>query len=274
EVMLREAFEFDGDDKERMERIKRAVAIKSRYKIAAMIELAKSECAARPEDFDSEPFLVNVQNGTLDLRTGELRKHEPGDMLTKIVPVAYNANAACRQFFAFLNRIFAGNNRVICYIQRALGAAMVGRVQEQVFHILCGVKTNRGENGANGKSTLMETVADVLGAGSRQGYAKHAAGSTFLTRRNPDAIRSDLNRLKDARLVVASETRSGAVLDDATIKALTGGDKIVNRTLYEKEDEYESPSHIFLLTNHKPRITAMDYGMWRRVRLVPFTVTI
>src|SRR5262249_51914353 len=70
EVMLREAFEFDGDDKERMERIKRAVAIKSRYKIAAMIELAKSECAARPEDFDSEPFLVNVQNGTLDLRTG------------------------------------------------------------------------------------------------------------------------------------------------------------------------------------------------------------
>ena len=267
EAMLREAFELSPDDPTRAERIKRAVATKSANRIRAMIELAEPRCAARPEEFDQDPFLVNCENGTLDLQTGKLRPHDPDDMLTKIVPVSYDPNATCPGFLAFLNCIFDGNKRLIGYVQRALGAALVGKVQEQVFHIFCG-------KGANGKTTLMETVADVLGAGCGDGYAKHAAGSSFLTRRNPDEIRGDLNRLKDARLVAASETKKGAVLDDATIKQLTGGDKVVNRDIFQKHEEYESPSHIFILTNYPPKIAATGYAMWRRVRRVEFAVTI
>lgn len=262
EAMLWEAFELPPDDPTRAERIKRAVGTKTRYRLRAMVELAQPHCAATPDDFDGDPFLVNCQNGTLDLRTGKLRAHDPDDMLTKIVPVAYTPDAPCPLWLAFLHRIFSRNALLIAYVQRALGSALAGKMLEQIFHILHGL-------GANGKTTLMERVSEAFGD-----YAKHSAGSTFLMRRNPDEIRGDLNRLKDARLVVASETRSGAVLDDATIKQLTGGDKIVNRDIYQKHEEYESLAHIFLLTNHKPHIVGRDHAIWRRVRLIPFAVTI
>ena len=94
-----------------MERIKRGVAAKSRYKISAMIELAKSECAARPEDFDCDPFLVNGENGTLDLRTDALRQHNAVDRLTKIAPVSCSPTATCPRWLAFLRRIFDGKER-------------------------------------------------------------------------------------------------------------------------------------------------------------------
>src|SRR6266446_10724967 len=98
-----------------------------------MLSQAQPLCAGRPTDFDRDPFVINCQNGTLNLRTGELRPHNPADMLSKIVPVAYNPAATCPSWLAFLDRIFAGNPRLIDYVRRVCGAAMVGVVQEQVF---------------------------------------------------------------------------------------------------------------------------------------------
>jgi putative DNA primase/helicase len=262
EMMLTKAYELPVDDPRRETRIKQALASKSRQKLAAMIELARPECAERPEAFDRDPFLFNCQNGTLDLRTGELRPHDPNDMLTKIAPVKYDPNAECPRWLAFLDRIFGNNARLIGYVQRALGAAMVGTMQEQCFHILHG-------SGANGKSTFLEAVRPVFGD-----YGMNAAPNTLLNQRNPAAIRSDLARLKDARFVTASETNKGGTLDEATIKALTGGDTITARRLYQGEEEFRSASHIFLSTNYKPRIKGTDHAIWRRVRPVPFTVTI
>jgi putative DNA primase/helicase len=227
-----------------------------------MIEEAQPLCAALPEDFDRDPFLVNCQNGTLDLRTGELRPHDPAGMLSKVVPVAYDPAASCPTWLAFLDRIFAGNQTLVAYVQRAVGAALVGLVQEQCFHILVG-------SGANGKTTFLETVRRTFGD-----YAKHAASVTFLTSRTPNSIRTDLVRLRGARFVTASETSQGGTLDEATVKALTGGDTVTARGLYREEEEFTPACHLFIATNHKPRIRGTDHAIWRRVRLIPFDVTI
>src|SRR5262249_28615961 len=145
----------------------------------AMLNQAQPLCAARPTDFDRAPFTINCQNGTLNLRTGELRAHNPADMLSKIVPVTYNPDATCPNWLAFLDRIFAGNTRLIDYVRRLFGAAMVGVVQEQVFHMFVGQKTATGENGSNGKTTLLETVMRAFGD-----YSKHVKGDSFLVRRS------------------------------------------------------------------------------------------
>ena len=235
----------------------------SRGHIVAMIELAKSEAGVPVDlsELDADPWLLNVWNGTIDLRTGELRKHRRDDLSTKLVPIEYDHDAQCPRFKKFLRRIFADNQALINFLQRSVGYCLTGSTREQVIFILWG-------RGANGKTTLIEVICDCLGD-----YSRSADSSLLLTRKS-DGIRNDVARLAGARFVSTAETEAGRLMAETLVKQLSGGDKVTARFLYSEFFEFNSQFKLFLATNHKPVIRGTDNAIWRRIKLIPFEVTI
>ncbi len=234
-----------------------------RSRVEAAIALARHQAgiAARAIDFDRDPWLLNVLNGTYDLRTGSLRPHDGGDLITKLAPVAFDPDAGAPLFGAMLVRIFAGRQTLIRFVQRFVGHALTGLTTEQVLLLLHGV-------GANGKSTFVEIVRALLGD-----YAQTADFGTFLAR-DQAGVRNDLARLVGARLVSAVEMSRGGRLDESVVKQVTGGDMITARFLFREHFEFRPAFKLVLVSNHKPKIRGTDYAIWRRVRLVPFEVII
>lgn len=240
-----------------------ALTSQSRSRLDAMIELAKSEpeIVIAPDRFDHDLMPINCQNGTLDLRAGQLRPHNPADYITRIVNADYHAAAACPIWLSFLDRIMRGNVPMIEFLQRAIGYSLTGLTIEQVLFLLWGT-------GANGKSVFLETISGLLGD-----YAQTAEFSTFLAR-NSDTVRNDLAPLAGARFVCASEAGEGRRLSESLIKSVTGGDAIKARFLFKEYFAFKPQFKLWLAANSKPVIRGQDYGIWRRVRLIPFTVTI
>jgi putative DNA primase/helicase len=251
----------DEDKRNKMKRL--ALASQRAGRINGLIELARSEpgISITPDQLDADPWLLNVENGTLDLRTGELHAHNPAALITKLAPVTYNAEATCPLWEAFLKRIMAGNDALIRYVQKVIGYALTGDAREQCFFILHGT-------GANGKSTLTTAVANAVG-----GYAQHTPTQTLLVKRG-DGIPNDVARLHGARLVTAAEAECQSQLAEALVKQLTGGDKVTARFLHGEFFEFVPTFKVFLAVNHKPDIRGTDHAIWRRVRLIPFDVTI
>ncbi len=204
---------------------------------------------------------MNVSNGTLDLRTGELRPHRREDWLTKITPIVYDPEASCPQWHAFLRCILAGRQDVIDFLQRAIGYSLTGDTSEQCLFLLHGT-------GANGKSTFLEIARALLGD-----YAEQAEFSTFL-HKDRDTVRNDLAKLRGARFVSAVEVEEGRRLSEVVVKQLTGGDTITARFLFKEFFDFKPGFKLWLAANHKPVIRGTDYAIWRRIHLVPFTVTI
>jgi putative DNA primase/helicase len=233
-------------------------------RLEAMLRLAQSEAevVVRPEQLDADTFAFNVLNGTINLRTGTLQPHRRDDLLTELAPVEYDPAATCPTWLAFLDRVLAGDAQLIAFVQRALGYAMTGDTSEQVLFLLHGT-------GANGKSTLIEAVRGLLGD-----YAQQADFTTFLSMRDDGRPRNDIARLVGARFVAAIEVEGGKRLNESLVKQLTGQDTITARYLYREFFEFIPRFKIFLAANHKPTVREMNHALWRRVRLVPFTVTI
>jgi putative DNA primase/helicase len=248
---------------ERRRRLGFAAAAQSAKRIDGMIRLATSESPfpVTPDQLDANPLLLNVENGTLDLWTGELRRHRRADLITKIAPVVYDPNAACPTLEAFLDRIMPGDPDRIRYVQKIFGYALTGDAREQCFFIFHGT-------GANGKTTLTTAVTKAVG-----GYAQHTPTDTLLVKR-ADTIPNDVARLHGARLVTAAEAECNRQLAEALVKQLTGGDKIAARFLHGEFFEFVPTFKLFLAVNHKPVIRGTDHAIWRRVRLIPFDVTI
>jgi P4 family phage/plasmid primase-like protien len=242
---------------------KNALGLESRSRLAAMIELAKSEAgiACTSNQLDADPWALNVLNGTLDLRTGELRSHRREDFNAKRAPVKYDETATCPTWDAFLTRIMKGDNDLIRFLQKAVGYCLTGDTSEQVFFILYGT-------GANGKSTLVSTVMALLGE-----YAKQTATETLLVKAG-NSISNDVARLHGARFVAAVEAEHGRRLAEALVKQFTGGDIVTARFLYHETFEFRVLFKVFLAVNHKPTIRGTDYAIWRRIRLIPFMETI
>ena len=230
-------------------------------RINAAINLARSELPVRPAELDADQWALNVPNGTLDLRSGELRPHRREDRLTKLAGAAYDPDAQCPTWLAVLDKIMGGSAGLIRFLQRAIGYALTGDTREQVLFILYGT-------GQNGKSTLLETLAALLGD-----YAQTAEFSTFLAR-DRDTVRNDLADLFGARFVSAVEAEGGRRLAEALIKSLTGGDTIKARFLFQEYFRFRPTFKLFLAANQKPVIRGTDIGIWRRIRLIPFTVQI
>ncbi len=251
------------DSGEREKRMRFALSAQSAKRIGGMVELAKSEpgIPITQDQLDADPWLLNTENGTLDLRTGDLSNHRREDLITKLAPVTYDPAATCPQWEAFLDKIMAGDKDRIRYVQKALGYALSGDTREQCFFILHGT-------GANGKSTLTTVVAKLAG-----GYSQHTPTETLLTRRS-DSIPNDVARLHGARLVTAAEAECNRSLAESLVKQLTGGDKIAARFLHGEFFEFTPSFKLFLAVNHKPGIKGTDHAIWRRVRLIPFDVTI
>lgn len=258
--LYREAAETD-DQKRRQDLAGWAKRSESRQRLEAMISLAEPLCAASPDDFDQAPWILNVLNGTLDLRTGELREHCKKEKITKLAPVEFNPSAECLLWESFLQRIFAGNEDLIRFIQRAVGYALTGSTQEQCLFIFYGT-------GANGKSTFVTTIQRLLGD-----YALQMPTESLLLKRS-EYIPNDIARLKGARFVSAIESGEGRRLNEPLIKQMTGGDRLSARFLHREWFEFLPEFKIFLATNHKPEIRGGDDAIWRRIRFVPFTVTI
>jgi putative DNA primase/helicase len=228
---------------------------------AAMVQLAsvEKEIVAKPEDFDADPWKLNVANGTVNLKTGDLVHHKREDLLTKITPILYDAKAECPLFLQFLDDIFLSRQDLIEFVRRAIGYTLTGLTNEQVFFVCYGT-------GKNGKSVLLKVLEKLLGD-----YSRVASFDTLSSRDvNPGAPRPDLVRLRDARLVVASEPDQRTHLSESTLKLITGQDTVVARSLHEKEQEFTPVLKLWLMANHKPRASESNHGFWRRVRLIPF----
>lgn len=241
-----------------------AVISESGHHIRAMIDLARSDprLVVNAGSLDADPWLLNCPNGTVDLRTGELRPHERADLITKVTAASPTDGASCPAWFAFLDRVFGGDAELISYVRSLVGYSLAGVANERILLVLYGM-------GANGKSTLLETCAEILGPG----YAQRAPSSMFLAK-SGGGIPNDIARLQGARMVIASETDEGQRLASSTIKQLTGGDTVTARYMYGEFFEFNVQATFWLATNHRPEVAGDDEAMWDRLRQIPFDVRI
>ena len=226
----------------------------------AMLRSAQSirSLATTTADFDRDPFLLTVGNGTLDLTTGKLRQFRPDNLITRSADVSFHPTAKAPRWHQFLAEVFAGDQELIQFVQRAVGYSLTGDTREQCLFILWG-------GGANGKSTFLETIIRLLGT-----HAATTPFSTVMVQRNPGSPRNDLAALHGARLVKASEAEHQSAFAESTVKEITGGDTITARFLFKEYFSYKPTGKFWLATNHRPEIRGTDDAIWRRIRLIPF----
>ncbi|MDP1563938.1 MAG: phage/plasmid primase, P4 family [Pirellulaceae bacterium] len=230
--------------------------------IKALIDLARSDprIVCPVKDLNRHLTLLNVENGTIDLATGKFRDHDPADRITQLAPVRFDPAATCPEWLATLELVFNSDQGLIRYVQQLLGYSCSGLVDHHVLPICWG-------NGNNGKSTISGTIVNLLGD-----YAKPVSQDLLLpVQQQHPTIIADLYQRRFCPLAEIDQNRK---LNEAIAKMLTGGDKLTGRRCGEDFWDFD-PTHKFWLScNHKPRISGTDEGIWRRVRLIPFTVDI
>jgi len=282
EDTMREAF---ADAKHITDSEKRAAFLRfvnrslSRTALTNMIHLAKKKVRqVSANDFDRDPWLLNVANGTVDLRTGVLRPHNADDLLSKRIPIRYDRNADCPIFMNFLYRIMGshpdaseGENlaaeQLVRYLQKVFGCAATGKPEKSLFLLY-------GE-GNNGKTTLLEIIRDALGD---KEYAGQVQVDSLMIRPkealSSNAVNTDLADLQGCRFVSSSEVEQGQRLSLSRVKYLTGIGQIKARRLRENMITFQPTYKLFLDCNHKPVITDPNDAIWNRVKCIPFKVQI
>ena len=214
-----------------------------------------------PSEMDRAWNAFNVRNCLISLKTGRTAEHDKKYMISKLAPVTYDENAKCPRWDRFIEEITCGDKSLQLYLQRMIGYCMTAYTKEQCMFFLYG-------NGSNGKSVFVDTIAYMLGE-----YAASCQPETVMMRDRNNTARGDLARLKGARMVVTSEPNDGCRLDEGIVKQMTGGteNRLTARFLYGREFEFSPEFKIVMSTNYKPVIKGTDNGIWRRVRLIPFT---
>jgi putative DNA primase/helicase len=259
--LYREAAKLDGSE-QRERLVKHARSSEAAARLNAMIDKARSCVPALPDELDTHPWLLNCPNGTLDLKTGELGPHRREDMITQLCPTPYRPDAKAPRWEQFLSEIFAGSNRLVEFTHRLVGCCLSGAILDHILPILHG-------DGCNGKSTLLNALRNVLG----NDYAAEAPPDLLMMNRH-EQHPTQLARLFGKRLVVAVETEQNRQLAESLVKQLTGADTISCRRMREDFWDFQPTHKILLACNHKPRIRGVDWAIWRRIKLVPFNVTI
>jgi P4 family phage/plasmid primase-like protien len=248
-----------GDDQGASDLAKFAKSSLNRYRLGAMLSLAQSELPARPELFDRDDYLFNTKNNVVDLRTGGITAHDPAHMITKIAGTHYDPNATCPTWLAFLDKVLAGDAELIEYLQRAAGYTLTGSVIEQCLFFLFG-------SGSNGKSTYIQALLSLMGE-----YGQQAAPSLMMAgNRHPTEIAD----LQGSRFVATVEVEEGRRMAEVLTKQLTGGDRIKARYMRRDFFEFDPTFKLWLSANHEPVIRGTDNAIWRRIRKIPFEVTI
>ncbi len=234
------------------------------HKVKAGMELAQSipNVSVSSSQLDHDQMIVCAENAVIDLRTGKEIPADRGHLITKQIGTAYDPQASCPQWEAFLETVTGGDKELIRFLQTAIGYTLTGLTTEQCLFFLHG-------KGQNGKGVFTTIIEALLGD-----YAQTAPESLFVVNKQGGGIPNDLARLVGCRLSVAAELDEGAAFAESRIKSLTGSDTITARFLHKEYFDF-SPSHKFWISgNHKPAIKGTDTGIWRRIRLIPFTVTI
>lgn len=261
-VHARAAAIDDDDDRRRL--AKYALELERLDKALKAIRFARSDPKIRVAEsaFDANPWLLNVENGTIDLRleTFGFREHRASDLNTKIANVSYDPAAPCPEFLQFLSEIQPDPD-VREFLREFLGYCLTGNVFEQVFALFWG-------DGANGKTTLAEIVQNIMGS-----YGSKMPFDSLLAKRLPGPS-NDLARLAKVRVAFASEGPEGGRLDTPVLKQLTGSDRISARFLYKEYIEFDPSAKLILISNYRPRIDDPGDAFWRRLRLVEFPVKI
>jgi putative DNA primase/helicase len=230
--------------------------------IHAAVDMAKSVPTVLRDasQFNVDPWLLNCVNGTLDLRTCELFPHSPESMLTKLCPTAYDDSAECPRWEQFLVEVLV-DPELVSWMQRFLGYCLTGAVREHVIAIFHG-------GGRNGKTTLVNTVKNVLG----DDYAGFTPPGFFAKSRG-EVHPTKLVELYGKRFVADRETGDGMRLDEELAKLASGGEELKARRLYEDFWSFKPTHKLVLSTNHAPTVRGMDEAIWSRLRLVPFGVS-
>lgn len=235
-------------------------------RVKAMVNLATSdpELAIHPSQLDQQLWLLTVDNGTVDLKTGELRESRRMDLTTARTGAAYDPAAKSAAWDKLLEAVTEGDKDMQAFLQRAIGYSLTGDVSEEKLFFIWGPTQS-------GKSTFLEAIRRALGE-----YAMQANFATFLDQKFGQSSegRSDIVRMRGKRFVTSIEVEEGKKLAEGLIKTLTGGDTISARFLYKEAFEYSMTSKLWLAANHKPRISDDDDAIWRRILLVPFDKTI
>ena len=233
-------------------------------RLASALRLAESEAAVvcGPDELDADPYLLTVANGTLDLRRGDLRPHAREDLIAKCSPVEYRPGARSRLWERFLQTVTGGDQELVGFLQRAAGYSLSGDTGEEKLFFAHGPA-------ATGKSSFLEAVKAVLGD-----YATTTDFETLLKRKGDRGIPNDIARLAGTRLVLSIEVEDGKQLASGLVKTLTGGDTVVARYLRQEFFEFQPRFKLWLAANERPRVSASDTGIWRRIVQVPFTEAI
>ncbi len=259
----RQALEVSDLDAKKRE-MKWATDSESERRLKSMLAIAQNlqPLAESGEGWNADPLLLGVTNGVVDLYTGELLPGSPEQKISLHNGIEYDKDAECARWLQFLSEVFEGEHRadLIDWLRRYIYYTMTGLTANQSFIVSYGT-------GSNGKSTLFTILRQLLGP-----YAHHTSFSTLqMLKRAGGGASTEIAALRGKRLVTAIETNEGVRLDEALVKALTGGDPITARHLYEREQTFVPACTIWLAVNHKPVVHDDSHGFWRRVRLVPFT---
>jgi putative DNA primase/helicase len=229
----------------------------------AMVKEFEHIVSISPADLDTNKTLVNSRSGILDLTTGRISPHNSELYMTRMLGTSMPVNPKNPVLWLrFLDDIFDGDKELIRYVQKSLGYSLSGLTSEQCVFFLYG-------SGRNGKSTFLEVVRAILGE-----YATNIQPESIMVKNNNSTANTDIARLKGSRLVTSVEPNEGMRLNEGLLKQLTGDDMITARKLYGDEFEYRPEFKLWVATNHKPTIRGTDLGIWRRIHLIPFTVTI
>jgi putative DNA primase/helicase len=229
-----------------------------------MLKLAQSipGIACTANDFDKVNYYFNLKNGTYDLRANKLIEHDPDHLISKISDTNFNPDATCVSWLSALFTYFDDDVEQVKFIQKICGLTLCGEHLEEVVFFLYGL-------GKNGKSVFIKVLEMIYGD-----YSQKAPVEMLLLNNNDSSIPNDVARLKGARFVVTSELPKGKRLNENRIKDLSGGDKITARFLHKEFFEFRPSCKIWIYGNHKPMVHGNDEGIWRRIILIPFLVTI
>jgi putative DNA primase/helicase len=208
--------------------------------------------------WDKDPYLLGTPNGTVDLRTGEVKRADPVDGITKITSIAPSDNADCPLWLRFLAESTGDDAELIRFLQQWNGYCLTGDTREHALAFVHG-------DGGNGKSVFLNTASYIL-----HDYATTASMDTFTASRS-DKHPTDLAMLRGARLVTASETEEGRAWAESRIKQMTGGDPITARFMRQDFFTFQPQFKLCIVGNHQPALHSVDAAARRRFNIVPFT---
>jgi len=250
------------DSESRKKLFKWAEASENAMRIDAMVKTARPYLSAASNQFDQHHHLINTLTGIVDLKTGEVIPHNPTLMISKFINAKYDPAAPRKKWIKFLETITDSNEELMTYLQRAVGYTITGHTDEHCLFFCYGV-------GKNGKSTFMTALRLMLGD-----YYITTSIEALLDRKDGENATPHIAQLPGMRCAVASEMPEGRRFNESIVKDITGGDAISARPLYGAPFTF-IPTHTLWITgNYRPRITGTDEGIWRRLRVIPFEISI